>query len=321
MASEERGAFPEDGVRRQRASTMTLERSADPLPGPPSPRTIVTSRDHGAPCQDGSTSQNPNELSSFVTCENCGGPVLLRANGRPRVHPFCDKPECRRRASAARARASRAGKRLPPIDPPMPREVRTVYGNNSDLIRAVARLYLPDGAVVLDVTWGFGVFWKRFKGRRRFTLIGSDIRPLGGISVQADFRKLPYADAGVDVVVLDPPYTPCGHYLNNHRYGSALTDHLRHQQILDLYRAGMIEAMRVLRPGGTLWVKCKDENDHTQNRTHCDLRDIALELRLQREDLKDLFLLAPRPAPTRRWRRQLHARKTYLWVFRKPVRP
>jgi hypothetical protein len=175
-----------------------------------------------------------------------------------------------------------------------------VHGNNSALIAAAARLYLPDGARVVDVTWGHGVFWRRFNGRRRFTLIGSDIRAgTDGVvaDVAADFRQLPYADASVDVVVLDPPYMHCGHYINNHRYGAALTDHMRHAEIMELYRAGMVEARRVLRPGGTLWVKCKDENDHKQNWTHITLHNIGLELRLRPIEL---FVLASRPAPTRR---------------------
>jgi hypothetical protein len=87
-----------------------------------------------------------------VTCENCGAAVLLQANGRPRVHAFCEEPECRRAAARARQRAHRAGTRSRPIDPPMPDHVRTVHGNNSELISAVARLYVPDGAVVADVT-------------------------------------------------------------------------------------------------------------------------------------------------------------------------
>jgi hypothetical protein len=122
-------------------------------------------------------SQNLAAVSTFVTCKSCGGPVILSDNGRPRVHAFCDRIECRRAASAARARASRAGKKLPPLDPPMPKHVRTVQGNNSALIAAVARLYLPDAAIVADVTWGYGVFWQRFNGRRRFTLIGFRCAP------------------------------------------------------------------------------------------------------------------------------------------------
>jgi hypothetical protein len=266
-----------------------------------------------------SASQNQANESGFVTCENCDGRVMLHATGRPRVHAFCSLPQCRRAAAAARGRASRAGKRQRPIDLPLPDEVRTIHGNNSALIAAVARLYLPDDAIVADVTWGCGVFWRRFNGRRRFRLIGSDIRDQAGVTLRADFRQLPYADASVSVVVLDPPYTHCGHYLNNHRYGSALTDHLRHREIIDLYRAGMVEARRVLTPGGTLWVKCQDENDGKQNWTHCTLMDIAVQLGLRSQDL---FVLAPRPAPTRRWQRQKHARKahSYLWVFRKPAR-
>jgi len=57
----------------------------------------------------------------------------------------------------------------------LPPHVRTLYsGSNADLLVDVTRLYIPDGALVADVTWGHGVFWRRFNGRRRFTLIGSD---------------------------------------------------------------------------------------------------------------------------------------------------
>lgn len=265
-------------------------------------------------------SQNTGEPQPFVTCKKCGGAVLLRATGRPRVHAYCDRPECQRACSSARQRASRAGERLRPIDPPMPDHVRTAYGNNADLIAAVAKLYVPDGAVVADVTWGFGVFWRRFVGRRRrFTLIGSDIRQPSevgpGVSLCADFRRLPYADESIDVVVLDPPYVHCGHYINNHRYGAALTDHMRHPEIMELYRAGMVEARRVLRPGGTLWVKCKDENDGKQNWSHITIFNIGGELGFER---KDRFILVPGFVPTRRHQRQKHALKTHseLWVFK-----
>src|SRR5215831_5546749 len=175
--------------------------------------------------------QNLDDGLGFVTCENCGQPVPLRKNGRPRVHAFCNRLECQRIAGRTRVALSRAGKRLRPIDPPMPKHVRTLHGNNSALIAAVAKLYVPDDAIVADVTWGFGVFWKRFNGRRRrFTVIGSDIRAPrevgAGVALQSDFRQLPYADASIDVVVLDPPYQHCGHYFNSHRYGVALTDHM-----------------------------------------------------------------------------------------------
>jgi hypothetical protein len=199
----------------------------------------------------------------------------------------------------------------------MPKHVRTVQANNSTLIAEVAKLYLPDGARVADVTWGHGVFWRRFNGSRRFTLIGSDLRPLGNLV--ADFRQLPYADGSMDVIVLDPPYMHYGHYINDCKYGNSVNGNLRHPEVMALYRAGMREAQRVLRRGGTLWIKCKDENDHKQNWAHITIHQIGQELGFQ---AIDLFVLASRPAPTRRWLRQHHALKThsYLWVFRQPMR-
>jgi hypothetical protein len=92
---------------------------------------------------------------------------------------------------------------------------------------------------------------------------------------------------------------------------------MRQPDIINLYRKGMIEARRVLKIGGTLWVKCKDENEGRQHWVNIIIQNIALDLGFQ---ARDLFVLAPRPAPTRRHQRQKHALKThsYLWVFRKP---
>src|SRR5262249_28004563 len=35
-----------------------------------------------------------------------------------------------------------------------------IYGTNADLIKAVGDLYIRDGDVVVDPTWGKGTFWK-----------------------------------------------------------------------------------------------------------------------------------------------------------------
>jgi hypothetical protein len=264
--------------------------------------------------------QKQADRSSFVACENCGNPVLLRTTGRPRVHAFCNKPECLKVAAATRSRLSRAGKRLRPIDPPLPDHIRTVRGSNADLIAAVARLYVPDGAIVADVTWGQGVFWKRFNGHRRFTLVGSDLRHMTGANLVADFRQLPYADASLDVVVLDPPYRHTGpnHDYLDHRYGgSTTTPNFRHADIIALYRSGMTEAKRVLRHSGTLWVKCQDEIESgQQRRSFIKIYNDAIALGFHDEDH---FIVIPNAITTRRWLHQKHALKShsYIWVFRK----
>jgi len=89
--------------------------------------------------------------------------------------------------------------------------VRTLYGGtNADLLVDVARLYIPDGALVADVTWGRGVFWQK-TNTSRFTLLGSEVdhdrmRAAAGVNdpqgqlitapgptfLVADCRALPY---------------------------------------------------------------------------------------------------------------------------------
>jgi hypothetical protein len=78
---------------------------------------------------------------------------------------------------------------------------RCCYGNNADLISGVAEEFLPDGAVVADVTFGLGVFWKQVD-RSRFTLLPSDLQPRQPGTLACDFTALPYADASIDVLVL-----------------------------------------------------------------------------------------------------------------------
>jgi hypothetical protein len=263
--------------------------------------------------------QNLAGTQAFVTCQSCGGPVILSSNGRPRVHPFCNAPPCRKAAAAARMRASRAGKRLPPITPPAVAHVETVvHGSNADLIRRVARKYLASGATVADVTYGHGVFWRQL-GRSRFHLIGSDIRPMPGSSLVADFRHLPYADRSIDVAAFDPPYVHTGPngFWSDEWYGNHITASHSHADIMQLYRQGMTEALRILKPGGTLWVKCKDEIESgQQRRSHIEIYQIATE-ELGMRDRDKFVLVPPASSPARRWHRQQHAHKnhSYLWVF------
>lgn len=201
--------------------------------------------------------------------------------------------------------------------------VSVVHGNNADLISHIAPLYLPRGARVRDVTWGKGVFWRKLE-RADVQVIGSDIADhiaTDGV-IQADFRFLPDGDASVDVVVLDPPYihNPGQHPTDTRYNNAATTGGMSHLDIRELYRDGMREAMRVLRPGGRLWVKGKDEIESgRQCWSHVELHADAVNLGYY---VKDSFILVP-PSRTsmRRWDTQKHARKvhSFLWVFEKPV--
>jgi hypothetical protein len=189
--------------------------------------------------------------------------------------------------------------------------------DNAELIAVVCTIYVANGMRVADVTFGMGVFWTK-TDTSRFELLATDIRVMPNCR-QADCRQLPYADGSIDVVVLDPPYihNPSKHQKTDARYGNAeTTKGLNHAGIIRLYADGIQEAARVLKAGGQLWVKCKDEIESGKQRwSHIELYHIAIGLGFYAQDLC-VPVPTSRP-PCNRWKRQLHARKvhSYLWVF------
>jgi len=199
-------------------------------------------------------------------------------------------------------------------------------GNNAQLISEVSRLYAPPGAVIADVTYGTGRFWRKTTGRE---VIGSDIVPDPALTMIADFRNMPYRDDSLDVVVFDPPYahnsgvTPReGYVAPSSRYrGDQTMAGMYNQDIMGLYREGMTEAFRVLKSdGGGLWVKCKDEVEREVQRwSHIRIYEMALQIGFC---ARDLFVLVPSGQQAQRWpgRVQRHARKnhSFLWIFQRP---
>jgi len=195
------------------------------------------------------------------------------------------------------------------------------HGRNAEMIASVARLYIPDGAVVIDATWGHGGFWHR-TDRSRFRLLGMDLLDPGA-ALKADFRRMPFRDKSADVVTFDPPYVPVTsamkrdiHATYRNEQAPDLGEH--HYDVMALYRAGMSEALRVLRPGGTCWVKCQDmTTGRQQHWSVVILHGMALELGYRAQDM--FVLVNPQPPGRRTAERQYHARRnhSYLWIFRK----
>ena len=140
------------------------------------------------------------------------------------------------------------------------------------------------------------------------------------ITGKTDFRELPYHARSFDGVVFDPPYMhnpgrPMYDTYNN----AATTNGMYHRDIMQLYADGMAEGVRILRYGGLLLVKCKDEVESGhQCWAHVEVLQIAEQLKLISEDL---FVMVQSSKPVIQHQRQLHARKnhSYLWVFRKPT--
>ena len=229
---------------------------------------------------------------------------------------------------------------------PSPQPVRTLYrGTNADLLVDVVRLYIPDGALVADVTWGHGVFWQK-TDTTRFTLVGSDVAPeaisaaaaapdqLALLTVKAptflvaNCTHLPYRDQSLDVVVLDPPYLhyPGPHLAQDFYNNVATTKGMSHKRILrELYCPAMLEAGRVLKPGGLLLVKGKDEIERGKQCWTCD--ELPLAASRCGFTKQEMFLYkAERTLTLLHWSGhapQKHARKnhSYLFVFRLTTSP
>jgi hypothetical protein len=200
--------------------------------------------------------------------------------------------------------------------------VLTSYQCNNDfLIAQVARLYFRVGDRIADVTFGQGNFWKQID-LSQYRFFPSDIRTVP--QHRYDFRKLPYCSGDFDVHVFDPPHIhqrrgqPRRRIHGTDYQNKETTKGFSHADIIQLYRDGMAEGYRILKPGGLMLVKCKDEIvGGEQKMSSIEIHNIAvLELGMK---VEDQFVLT-QPSPLLDFGRSPgHAKKnhSYLWVFRK----
>jgi ubiquinone/menaquinone biosynthesis C-methylase UbiE len=178
------------------------------------------------------------------------------------------------------------------------------------------RLYVRQGARVLDTTYGRGRFWKQCD-LTQFDLVTADLELPA--QVKCDFRHLPFPDAAFDHSVFDPPYVHCGRStILRDRYNNGVTTGtMNHNRIIAMYKEGMRECARVTKGDGLIWVKCQDEIEHCcQRLSMCEVTLLGLS---QGICVRDTYVLHPASKPVFQARRQQHARKnhSYLVVFEK----
>jgi hypothetical protein len=204
--------------------------------------------------------------------------------------------------------------------------VSATVGRNADVFPDILRIHVPVGAIVADVTYGKGAFWRDVPAED-YVLMPSDLQ------TGTDATNLPYEDESLDALVLDPPYME-GLYRRDtsHMAGSGTHAAFRkhysngqatdgngpkwHDAVLDLYHRAGAEAKRTLRTGGVFIVKCQDEVSANRQR----LTHVELITHFEADDFycKDLFVVvrANRPGVSR-VKKQVHARKnhSYFLVF------
>lgn len=196
---------------------------------------------------------------------------------------------------------------------------------NDKVFPKILKLHVPIGSTVADVTYGLGVFWKEVP-RQNYKLLTTDLK------TGVDCRKLPYNNATIDCLVLDPPYMEglfrknTEHLAGNGTYKAFRSAYSNgqttnggpkyHDAVLDLYFKAGKEASRVLKKNGIMIVKCQDEvSANKQRLTHVELINEYAKMGFF---CKDLFVVVRQNKPAvSRLKKQVHARKnhSYFLVF------
>ena len=211
-------------------------------------------------------------------CAGCNRVI----DGRPNKL-YCSD-DCRERAKKRHQR----GDKMSPVSASVPSVIR---GSNGVVIEQVARLgyFGQPGDAVLDLTYGRGMWWTRF--RPEFLMIG-----------QGDFTDRPEVNGSVPVVCFDPPYISTGSRDTStiddfyDRFG--LGELKGWRAIRRLMDDGLAECARILRPRGYLLVKCMDyveSGSKVWNTFHVVMEAEGLGLRLV-----DRFVHLSGAAPSRR---------------------
>jgi hypothetical protein len=208
------------------------------------------------------------------------------------------------------------------VSPPPGREnpstgvYTSVWGDSADVIERVAALYFKPGDEIADLTYGKGAFWRKID-TAQYEFYPSDV--ITCPQALYDVRELPYRDDSFDVDVLDLPFSHnpgrCS-FESNYR-NVETTEGLNHDGIMQLYEAGMTEAMRILKPNGLLLLKCQDEIESGKQRwSHIEVYEIAKRLGMV---VQDLFVMTQKHDPMIQRPDQKHARKnhSFFWLFKK----
>lgn len=183
-------------------------------------------------------------------------------------------------------------------------------GTNAELLPKVFELYVKPGAIIADVTYGKGVFWKNID-KTKYEVFESDI----SFDPSIDFRDTRFSDASLDVLILDPPYVHhdgikdsiAGCYKNDK---SGIKSH---EDVIRLYAGGILETARVLKKQGLILVKCQDEIESSKQRlSHIEIVNL---LELFGFQIKDIFVLVQQSIPAMREQYQLSARKNHSYLI------
>jgi len=179
-------------------------------------------------------------------------------------------------------------------------------GGNADLLPDCLRMYAKDGDTVADVTFGKGVFW-RGVDTGKYNFLPTDL--MDGV----DFKALPYMAESIDLLVLDPPYMHGGATVKESINKCYRNQNTSHESVIRLYAGGLLEATRVLKKKGRIFVKCQDEIESGKQRwSHIEIIKV---MEMFGFVILDLFVLQQSTIPAMRLKYQKTARKNHSYMI------
>ena len=179
-------------------------------------------------------------------------------------------------------------------------------GTNIDLLPDCMKMYAEEGMIIADVTYGKGVFW------RKVDISKYDFRPTD-LEDGVDFKRLPYIDNEIDLLILDPPYMHGGVTVKESINKCYRNQNTSHESVIRLYAGGILEATRVLKKKGRIFVKCQDEIESGKQRwSHMEIMRC---MEMFGFTILDMFVLQQSTTPTMRENYQKTARKNHSYMI------
>ena len=192
------------------------------------------------------------------------------------------------------------------------------WPTNGHLIADVAALHLGWVTEVLDLTYGQGTWWTKWKPD---ALVTNDLDPDISTDHTFDYRTMPEDIPPFECVAYDPPYKLSGTPSLDHfdyRYG--IEKPRRWQDRMEDIAAGARVAMRLTQPGGITLVKCQDQVVSGQVRWQTQMiHTIADNMGYRVRDRFDL-LGGTMPQPAGRTQKHARGRGSTLLVIERPRR-
>lgn len=188
----------------------------------------------------------------------------------------------------------------------------SVCTKDHEALRALTEIHAPKAKLLLDCTWGKGGIWRGWSDPP-FHIIKSDIDPYGKPDLLADYFNLPFLAETADVLVWDPPH------LEDVGKNSLMAKYNGHATLSVSASAPwfIMQARRVLRPGGLLLTKIADSvHRGLFSMAHTD---VCFSASGGGFTVVDCMIRVRKSSPNGNWKRILHVRSahSYWMAFKK----